>query len=83
VNESTTLAVWRLVSSGGIFETLDDGLACISSNVLEHRRMISSHSFARTIHANDQGQRGVELDCFAAGVVEGANAQHGQLVDER
>jgi len=30
VNESTTLAVWGLVSSGCIFETLDDGLRGVS-----------------------------------------------------
>jgi len=33
VDESTALAIWWLVSSGGIFETLDDSLVCISNDL--------------------------------------------------
>lgn len=39
--------------------------------------------FAGAIVTDDEGERGVEGDCFLAGIVEGPDAQYGELVDFR
>ena len=74
MDEGTTLAVWRLVSSCSILETLDDclyvGVSAATIFVFE----ASTHSLSRTIVAYDQCERCVELYGLAAPIVEGTDS---------
>lgn len=75
MNESTTLAVWRKITGRGIFEALDDGLI-LSVSPSAHTPTPSSlkqanpYRLARSIMANDQRKRRMELNGLTAGVVE-------------
>jgi len=74
MNEGTTLAVWRLVSSCGILETLDDGLYVGVSVAIMCASEARTHSLSRTIVAYDQCERCEKLDGLAASVVKGTNS---------
>lgn len=54
VDERSTLTVGRKVTGGGIFETLDDGLAIPISITRPLYKALLSYRFPRPIVANDQ-----------------------------
>jgi hypothetical protein len=74
VNEGTTLAVRRLVSSCGILETLNDGLHVDVSLAIFCNPRTRAYSLSRAIVADDQGKRCEELDGLAASIVEGTDS---------
>jgi hypothetical protein len=74
VNESTTLAIRRLVSSCGILETLNDSLHGDVSLAICCNPRARTHSLSRAIVADDQGKRCEELDGLAASIVEGTDS---------
>jgi hypothetical protein len=74
MDEGTALAVWRLVSGCGIFETLNDSLVVGVSLVIVCDFEASTHSLSGSIVAHDQGEGCVELDGLAASIVKGTDS---------
>jgi hypothetical protein len=74
MDEGTTLAVWRLVSSCGIFETLNDSLVDGISLVVICDSEVRTHSLSGSIVTHDQGEGCVELDGLAAAIVKGTDS---------
>lgn len=73
MNKGSALAIRRKLASRSIFETFNNRLDRCQFRSRKYR-FDPTDRFPRSIIPDNQRQRRVKLDCFAASVVEGADA---------